>query len=619
LKWSSQDLQHHLFADAAEHQELFAQRVDGERKMSARADPVNRFLVEERATSPSNPSRGDLPPWDRVVLRLSGFAAGAWFITLSVAWVFLGLVGHDPWKPDEAHTFGVILDFLERGDWVAPMLAGEPFVEKPPLFIIVAGSMAHLLGGVLPLHDAARLATGLFVSLALLFLGLTGREIYGRRYGVMAVLVMIGCIGPIARLHQLVVDVALVAGVAIGIYGLALSRRSVWGGGLALGVGAGCAFLAKGLLGPGWLALTAIVLPVFPPWRTRRYGLALLVAAIVAMLPATVWMGALYSRSPPLFTEWLITNNFGRFFGFTRVGPHNASPFYALVLPWYAFPALPLAAWTIWTAWRHGELKDRHPGLALPLLLATVTLGVLALASDSRDLYLLPLLVPLSLLAAPGIDRLPALGTIALSQAARWAAGILALLLWVGWLALMTGSPSQLHAMLLAYQPGFVTKIHWAFLALALGGTALGVHALQRVALDGGTAVTQWTVATTLCWCLIATLWAPYLNAGKSYRTMIESLARELPDAGCVASAHLGEGQRGLLDYFAGVETVRLEVQPQAACSALLVQGWRDDGAPAPAPGWTPVWEGARPGDERELYRLYRRDVPAEHELVRFP
>ena len=35
------------------------------------------------------------------------------------------LVGHDPWKPDEAYSFGLVLDQLERGDWVVPMLAGE--------------------------------------------------------------------------------------------------------------------------------------------------------------------------------------------------------------------------------------------------------------------------------------------------------------------------------------------------------------------------------------------------------------------------------------------------------------------------------------------------------------
>jgi hypothetical protein len=87
---------------------------------------------------------------------------------------------------------------------------------------------------------------------------------------------------------------------------------------------------------------------------------------------------------------------------------------------------------------------------------------------------------------------------------------------------------------------------------------------------------------------------------------MVISLARELP-AGCVASLHLGEPQRALLEYFAAVKTVRLEAEPNAACPALLVQGWRDTGAPAPSSNWSRVWEGSRPGDSRELYRLYRR------------
>src|SRR5690349_3470993 len=137
-----------------------------------------------------------------------------WLIALVAAWALFGLLGHDPWKPDEAHYFGVVLDFLRSGDWVVPTLAGEPFVEKPPLFYIVAGAFATLGGHAIPLHDAARLATGFFVGIALLFLALTSREIYGRGFDTAAVLVMIGCLGTIARLHQLITDVALFAGIS---------------------------------------------------------------------------------------------------------------------------------------------------------------------------------------------------------------------------------------------------------------------------------------------------------------------------------------------------------------------------------------------------------------------
>jgi len=64
-----------------------------------------------------------------------------------------------------------------------PTLAGEPFVEKPPVFFVTAALFAELFGGWLPLHDAARLASGFYVALTLLFAGLTARELYGLEAG----------------------------------------------------------------------------------------------------------------------------------------------------------------------------------------------------------------------------------------------------------------------------------------------------------------------------------------------------------------------------------------------------------------------------------------------------
>ena len=56
------------------------------------------------------------------------------------------LVGHDPWKPDEAYTFGVVYELLQGGSWIVPTLAGEPFLDKPPLFYLTAAACAlHLL------------------------------------------------------------------------------------------------------------------------------------------------------------------------------------------------------------------------------------------------------------------------------------------------------------------------------------------------------------------------------------------------------------------------------------------------------------------------------------------
>jgi 4-amino-4-deoxy-L-arabinose transferase-like glycosyltransferase len=550
---------------------------------------------------------------------VAGLPSSVWVIALVAVWVLFGLVGHDPWKADEAHTFGIVVDYLQRGDWVVPTLAGEPFMEKPPLIYLVAGAFVGQLRGILQPHDAARLATGFFVGLTLLFLGLTAREIYGRGYASATVLILISCFGTIARLHQLIPDVALLAGIAIGMFGLALSRRTVWEAGVILGLGAACAFFGKGLLGPGLLAVTALLLPAFPVWRKRRYIATLTIATCIAVIPAAIWMNALFMRSPALFHEWLVTNNFGRFLGFANIGPRNPTGFYAYTLLWYAFPALPLAGYALWAAWRRPDSATDRSNLQLPATLAVVVAAVLGAASDSRELYLLPLMLPISLLAARGLIGLPPIGANVMSHGARWGLGTLAVLLWLGWLVLVTGGPISVQSMLLDYQPGFESKVHWLQIALAVVATMTTGWVLAARRTSAGHALTQWAFSFTLCWVLIATLWLPYLDAGNSYRAMIQSLARQLPDDGCVASRNLGEGQRGLLVYFAHVPTVRLESVPEAKCRTLLVQGWRKSGAPPPSAAWTPIWEGARPGDLKELYRLYRRDVRPDHAIARFP
>ena len=549
-----------------------------------------------------------------------GVPGTGWVIALAVVWVMFGLTGHDPWKPDEAHTFGVVVDYLEHGDWVVPTLAGEPFVEKPPLIYLVAGAFVRLFQGTLPAHDAARLATGFFVGLSLLFLGLTAREIYGPGFASATVLLLVGCLGTTTRLHQLIPDVALLAGMAVGMFGLASARRTFWGAGVALGLGAACAFFGKGLLGPGLLAVTALLLPVFPAWRTRRYAAILGLAAGIALIPAVLWMYALHARSPTLFHEWLVINNFGRFLDFVQIGPgRNPTGFYVYTLLWYAFPALPLAAYAVWVAWRRPESATDRQGLHLPAVLAVVVAIVLGVAPDSRELYLLPLTLPLSLMAARGLIGLPVGGSRTLMAGARWGLGVLALLLWLGWLALVTGTPAWLQWMLLDYQPGFEPSVHWLHLAIAVALTLTAGWVLAAGRSSAGHALTQWVCGMTLCWGLVTSLWLPYLDAGKSYRMMIESIVRQLPVDGCVASHNLGEGQRGLLVYFADLTTVRLELAPEAQCQTLLVQGWRNTGAPAPSEGWVPIWEGARPGDRAEFYRLYRRGVAPDHAIAKFP
>ena len=62
----------------------------------------------------------------------------ALFLVICLTWLLPGLVGHDPWKYDEAVVFGVVSEMLRTGDWISFRIAGEPFFGKAPLFVWTA-------------------------------------------------------------------------------------------------------------------------------------------------------------------------------------------------------------------------------------------------------------------------------------------------------------------------------------------------------------------------------------------------------------------------------------------------------------------------------------------------
>src|SRR3954452_9828389 len=79
------------------------------------------------------------------------------FLVVCFAWLLPGLIGHDPWKTDEAIAFGAIYEILQSGDWSHFRSAGEALTSEPPLFLWTGAALAKVLGGVLELHDAARI------------------------------------------------------------------------------------------------------------------------------------------------------------------------------------------------------------------------------------------------------------------------------------------------------------------------------------------------------------------------------------------------------------------------------------------------------------------------------
>jgi 4-amino-4-deoxy-L-arabinose transferase-like glycosyltransferase len=524
---------------------------------------------------------------------------------LCAAWILPGLVGHDPWKPDEAQTFGVVYEILRGGSWVVPSLAGEPFIDKPPLFYLTAAAAAKLFSGVLPLHDAARLATGFWMALTFAFIALAGRELYGVRYGAVSALLLLGCFGYVVRAHLLLTDMALLAGFAMAYYGLAAAlRRPLWGG-FWSGTGIGIGFLANGVLAPMVLGATALALPLLcRDWRRRGYAAALGVAALSSAPWLAVWPLLFHLRAPELFQAWLWIESFGHYF---RQAPGaRAGPVYYLnILPWYAFPVWLLALWTLWGARAAGYAR---PPIVLPAAGFAATFAALSASSEARELYALPLLVPLSLLAVAAPETLRRGAANAWYWFSATVFTFFIAVFWFYWSGLELGVPERLHQHLHRIRPGYEPGFRAFPFAVGVVYTLFWFLVLALFRRSPMRPVAVWGTGVTVTWALMASLFIGWADNAKSYRSVFVSLQQALPGKyDCIASRGLGDAQRAMLHYHAGIITHREEEPSRRRdCRLLLVQG-KPNVEAAPGPGWVKIWEGGRPRDRDERYRLYRR------------
>ena len=531
---------------------------------------------------------------------------------LCIVWMLPGLIGRDPWKPDEAYSFGLVNHMYQTGDWVVPTLAEEPFVEKPPLFYITAAQFAQAFRWLMPIHDAARLANVFYLGLAFLFIGLAGRELYGGDKaeagwsGWVSALALLGCVGMVESGHLMITDVAMLCGWVIALYGLALAPRRPALGGVALGTGVGIAFMSKALLAPAVFGVSCLLLPaLFPQWRTRRYLLTLAVALLTASPWLIIWPAALYHRSPELFQEWLWVNTIGRSLGLPKLGLPGKFGYYLGVLPWFAFPVWPVSLWALWV--RRREIRT-FVGLHLPFTVFVVCFLALSALPDARELYALPLLPSLCLLAIPGLPLLRRGASSALWWFSLMVFCFFALVGWFYWVALDLSLPARLHAHLIrlrpAYEPG------WQPLKFVLGAglTVMWLWLVPRLPRSPYRPMIAWSGTVALLWGLAAVFFVPWVDSANSYRSMTLSIRDSLPKHyRCISSYSLAEPQRAMLEYFAGIVTYR-DTQPERKrdCDVLLVQGSRK-AIRTPDPSWELIWHGARPGDDNELYRLYRK------------
>ena len=326
-------------------------------------------------------------------------------LTLVFGLIFLQFLGHFPLvDPDEARYAEIPREMLERGDLITPFLNYVKYFEKPVLLYWLNALSFSALGIS---EFSARLACALSGLGTVLFSYHLGRELFGRRTGMLGALVLGGCTGFLVQSRVNITDIPLTftITVAFGSYILAARdpERPRAGYYYLFYLFAALAVLAKGLIGivlPGAVIFWHIVLT--RRWRILK-EMRLPTGLILFFAVAAPWFVLVCRSNPEFFHFFFIPEHFERFL--TKV--HNRyEPF------WYFIPILFgfMIPWSflIPTALR-GFWRDRAlsgGGGRLYLALWAIIVFVFFSVSDSKlPAYILPVYPPLAILIGTLFDR----------------------------------------------------------------------------------------------------------------------------------------------------------------------------------------------------------------------
>lgn len=534
------------------------------------------------------------------------FPPRGWPLVLMLAlFVGTGLIGHDPWKNDDALTIGVSIDMLWRGHWLTPFIADRPYPDAP-LYYWIAAIGGALFGWLLPLHDAIRMSSALWVALSLWLVYRASRELHAHEeapheFAIASVLALAGCLGLLVHAHEAQPMLVALAAHCGAYWAFALQPRKPDRAAIVLALS-----FAAGLLGNGLAPMLGVLpLTVFAaigaPDR-RRAGLLLGAGLAVGLALAALWPAALYLLHPEYFHRWRAAE-------LAELAPLATAPRaaidYLAMSPWFAWPALPLALWTL----RSKRRQLREYPYMLPLGGTLIVWATLSLTLTPRSTSTLLLLPPLALLAAAGVATLRRGAANAFDWFGIMTFSVFAIFVWVGWSAMVFGWPERLAGRVVALAPGFSGEFRPAPFLAALFATALWGWLIftgqeKRSPWRG---LVHWLGGLTTLWLLLMTLWLPWIEHGRSYRSIGETLRASLPENhSCVLGRNFSDANRALIDYYAGIAVKRERGADADTCRYLLVlresRSNREDIA-----GWIFVTDAHRPSERREHFTLYRR------------
>lgn len=298
-------------------------------------------------------------------------------------------------------------EMVATGDWMEPGLEYQPHWTKPPVayWCIAAGIKLFGVNAW-----GARLPGVLALMLATLAVTLAGRRIWGEAAGLAAGLAFAVGFLPFFGAYTATTDIFLAAAEALAAAAFLFAateaaplRRHHFA--VAMWAAWGVGFMIKGP--PALLPLLAFI-----PWnllqpRERRVPLGNGIGILVFALIGFAWFLVMIERHPDLINYWFSTEVVARvssdmghnrawYMAFREYGP---ALLFSLGVPglWALKLSLREGRWTRVARWR--ELWAARDLRLLAVAWVVLPMIVFTLSSSKLPLYVLPLAMPLALLA----------------------------------------------------------------------------------------------------------------------------------------------------------------------------------------------------------------------------
>lgn len=454
-----------------------------------------------------------------------------WFAAAALLTVAAGLGLRDPWAPDEPRYALIAAEMLQSGDWSLTRLGGMIYAEKPPVYFWLLASAQWLaglrFGFLLPSLLAGIGTLALVWDLA--------RRQWSRETACWAALGLLACLQFTMQARSAQIDAVLCFFTTLSLYGLLrhLLQGPDWRwfslGCLAAGVGV----LTKGV---GFLPLL-VLLPWaglrWAGWRLPRLGgrARWILGPLAFFAPLALWLAPLLimAQSNTEIAGYVDNLLFRQTITRYAAPWHHFQPFWYFfveVIPWAWFPLILLSPWLA-TRWAR-RWRERDASAVLLSGWIALVLLFFTISSAKRDVYLLPALPALALLAAPHLKELAA--RLSCGRVLRAAALLLSLVLAAGSAWLLFVDVERLAELSARYETDAAPVRTLLVSALAGAVLALAVPARNAAAMFAAFMLLGWQ---GWGWAL-----QPQINDARSGGRIAVRALQAMPDDGSLGLAH---------------------------------------------------------------------------------